>query len=114
MITLPSEALGGLLTARVAKLKAQGINTYMPESIKQGFYNPTTQQYKGKKILSVHGKLDKLIPFRFAQPKLDEILAQDSSGKDIQQHIQEGKGHAVSPEMVSKAAEWVYIHGFCS
>jgi len=109
IISIPSEALGGLLTARVQKLAAQGIQTYYPPAVAE-FYEsrPAPDAYANKKILAIYGKEDRMLPIRFGQEAFDVIAARAVEPAHVVQYIQEKKGHVVSREMVGRAAEWFW------
>lgn len=109
MISIPSEALGGLLTARVRKLAAQGIQTHYPASVAAYFESrPPADAYAGKKVLAIYGKEDRMLPPRFGQEAFDLIASRAVQPGDVVQFIQDNKGHVVSREMVGRAAEWFW------
>jgi hypothetical protein len=109
IISIPSEALGGLLTARVKKLAAQGLDTYYPPAVRDYYESrPAASAYAGKKILAIYGKEDRMLPPRFGQAALDTIAARAVDPLDVSQFVQDNKGHVVSREMVGHAAEWFW------
>jgi hypothetical protein len=109
MISIPSEALGGLLTARVRKLAAQGVNTHYPPAVANYFESrPAADAYAHKKILAIYGKEDRMLPPRFGQEALDLITSRAVQAGDVVQFVQENKGHVISAEMVGRAAEWFW------
>lgn len=63
--------------------------------------------YAGKKILSIHGGSDTLVPLSEGKADLDEIVQQAKPG-DVEVWVQEGVGHQVTEEMIRKTAEWVW------
>ncbi|WWC72906.1 uncharacterized protein I206_106870 [Kwoniella pini CBS 10737] len=69
-------------------------------------------KYKGKKILTIHGGHDKLVPLDKGREDIDIVLkvANESEGRG-EIWIDENTGHAVSKEMVEKTAEWIWEYG---
>lgn len=66
--------------------------------------------YKGRKILTIHGEIDELVPYRHGKAKIAEIKAQSPQG-DVEVFVQQGKGHVCTPEMLKRAADWFYKWG---
>lgn len=80
-----------------------------PPSIKHLIDLPVdAERYKGKKILSIHGGADRLVPLKEGQKDLDDIKA--VLGDDLEVVVVEGMGHMVSPEIVKLTGEWVWSH----
>ncbi|OCF56102.1 hypothetical protein L486_06043 [Kwoniella mangroviensis CBS 10435] len=69
--------------------------------------------YKGKKILTIHGGHDKLVPLEKGLKDIEKILdaVNDSEGGKADIYVDDKTGHAVSKEMVWKTAEWVWEYG---
>ncbi|WVW79583.1 hypothetical protein I302_101552 [Kwoniella bestiolae CBS 10118] len=69
--------------------------------------------YKGKKILTIHGGHDKLVPLDKGQKDIEEILrvVNASEGGKAEIYVDDETGHAVSREMVRRTAEWVWEFG---
>jgi predicted esterase len=63
--------------------------------------------YKGKKILSIHGEVDTLVPLKEGRRDIDEIVREAEEG-DVEVWVVQGKGHVVTKEMVERTAEWVW------
>lgn len=64
------------------------------------------ERYTGKKILSIHGAADELVPIRQGQKDLDGIKALIGDGLEV--WVVDGVGHAVTAEMVKRTGEWVW------
>lgn len=64
--------------------------------------------YSKKKILTLHGEEDKVLPETIGTERWAEI-AQEAAAAN--QWIQPGRGHVVTPEMVTRAAEWCWRFG---
>jgi hypothetical protein len=107
------------------KARAEGLDiewappTY-PPSLRDYFERPTQPGvYAGKKILSIHGGADKLVPYHLGKDEIARIAeavkaaGSDSSGAvggkgELEVKIMEGSGHIVNAEMVRMTAEWVW------
>ncbi|WWC90998.1 uncharacterized protein L201_005937 [Kwoniella dendrophila CBS 6074] len=71
------------------------------------------EKYKDKKILTIHGKHDKLVPYDKGEQDIKDILDyinENEKGKG-EIYIDEEFGHAVSKEMVKKTADWIWEYG---
>lgn len=113
IISIPSEALGTLLTKRVPKLAAQGIMTHYPQSVAAYYQSrPPPDAYANKKILAIHGEEDRMLPTRIGQEAFDVIAARAVEPAHVAQFIQERKGHVVSREMVGRLGEWLWRWSF--
>lgn len=66
--------------------------------------------YADKKILSIHGALDELVPYRLGKDKIAKIQAGARPG-DVEVYVQEGRGHVCTPEMLRRASEWFWRWG---
>lgn len=64
--------------------------------------------YQGKKILSLHGELDQMIPPEFGDEAWKAIAPQLAAGE---RWWHERRGHVISEEMVQKTAQWFWLHG---
>lgn len=79
----------------------------VPPSIRKFTEVPVeAERYVGKKILSIHGAADKLVPIQQGRKDLDEIQATIGDGLEV--WIVDGVGHAVTAEMVKRTGEWVW------
>lgn len=107
IISLPSECLGTFL----ARPEPYASIALAPPAIHEYFFTPSEPEaYAGKKILTLHGELDRVIPISIGATWFSRIKAQAGEG-EIVQTIQDGWGHVVTPEMVKLASEWVWRWG---
>lgn len=109
MITIPSEALEENLLERAGQMQVKeliyppGVQNHLQE-------RPATGAYRNKKILSMHGGLDFLMPVQRCIPIVDRIRA-DSYPGHVDLYIDPEVGHKVSQNMVKRAAEWCWRWG---
>ncbi|WVQ70622.1 hypothetical protein IAR50_000142 [Cryptococcus sp. DSM 104548] len=81
------------------------------------FKDPTlgAQAYSGKKILTLHGKEDKIAPFSHGETNIKEIEQwaerDESKGGVLGIDVQESVGHTCTMQMVKKTAIWVWRYG---
>jgi predicted esterase len=66
--------------------------------------------YAGKKILSIHGAEDELVPYRHGRAKIAEVQAAAPAG-EVDVYVQDGRGHVCTPEMLRRASEWFWRWG---
>lgn len=66
--------------------------------------------YDGKKILTLHGAGDELVPYRYGQEDIRAVLATAAPG-DVEIWVQDGVGHICSPEMLGRTAQWFWRWG---
>ena len=59
----------------------------------------------GKKILSIHGANDTLVPIAQGRAALDKVMGVST---DSEVWVQPGVGHVCSKEMVVKCSEWIW------
>jgi len=79
-----------------------------PESLRPLLEAPPPEGcYKSKKILSIHGELDELVPIAQGQEDIQLVVDVAKQG-DVEVWVQEGAGHVVTVEMVKKTAEWIW------
>lgn len=110
--SLPSESLGRHLLWRVDSLTDK--STYVPTAVRDFFRtNPPKGTYAGKKILSLHGGLDAMVPWQNGAKDWDAITAEMGAG-EADRWVDEAYGHVVSQEMVRRAAEWFWRWGLSS
>ena len=73
-------------------------------------FTPTVKGcYSGKKILSIHGEIDTLVPYSHGADSI--ALARKEcveSGGEMEIFVQDGAGHVVTPEMLKRVADWVW------
>ena len=64
--------------------------------------------YIGKKILSIHGEVDPVVPYSGGEAEIKNVI--DSVGPDgaCEIIIQPGVGHEKTQYMVRRLAEWIY------
>lgn len=111
IIGLPFEAFGPYLGARAEAAGLQFKPPTFPDSIKAYIESPTPKgAYEGKKILSIHGALDELVPYRFGKDIIAKIQAEAPKG-EVEVFVQEGRGHVCTPEMLTRASEWFWRWG---
>lgn len=111
IIGLPFEAFGPYLGARAEAAGLKFEPPTFPASMKEYIESPTPEgAYKGKKILSIHGELDELVPYRFGKEVIAGIQARAPAG-DVEVFVQKGRGHVCTPEMLARASEWFWRWG---
>lgn len=71
---------------------------------------PPPDAYRNKKILSIHGGLDFLMPYQRCIPVVEQIKTQSYPGQ-VHLWIDPDSGHRVSQDMVRRAAEWCWRWG---
>jgi len=84
-----------------------------PPSLHDFFESPVPEgTYKGKKILTIHGEIDELVPYRVGGQEIERIQKEvkASPGGDMEIWIVEETGHVLTPKMVQRTADWVYQH----
>ena len=64
----------------------------------------------GKKILSMHGAVDPLVPYADGQKDIEDVKRVMQNG-DVEVWVEEGQGHVLTPVMVKKTAEWIWRWG---
>lgn len=107
MGSLPPGALGPALYRRWLK---DGDTSKLPPATRR-FYDTSPAKlgtYAGKKILSVHGGQDEILPYRVAQSAWEAVAA---GAEHAARYVEEDKGHVVTAGMVIKAAEWFWYFG---
>jgi len=63
--------------------------------------------YRDKKILSIHGEKDTLVPIAQGREDIQAVVDGAEKGEVVVWE-QEGAGHVVTVEMVKKTAEWIW------
>ena len=63
--------------------------------------------YKGKRILSVHGGADEVVPFRFGEKTIGDIQKAAPEG-EVKVIVLDGVVHEVTQEMVHLTADWIW------
>ena len=105
---LPFESQLNLLRIRAEKM---GIPfkppTYPPAMKPIMDSSPPGDAYKGKKILSIHGQADELVPYSRAAEVISAIKDSARPG-EVEVVNLERVGHEVTEEMVRRTAQWVW------
>ncbi|RSH95099.1 hypothetical protein EHS25_000185 [Saitozyma podzolica] len=108
IIGLPFTSFAPYLRARAHKMGLAWTPPLYPPSLRPLLEAPAPPNaYRGKKILSIHGADDTLVPIKEGQKDLDKIVKEAEQG-DVKVWVVEGKGHVVTGEMVTRTAEWVW------
>lgn len=82
---------------------------YLPKATKDFYDTPCEEGvYRGKKVLAVHGSVDKIMPFSLGEEKWPRLRG-ELENYDV--YIEEGFGHVVTPGMVRVTAEWLWRWG---
>lgn len=113
IIGLPFDAFGAYLGARAEQMGIPFAPPTYPPSLVNYISSPTPPEaYAGKKILSIHGELDELVPYRFGREVIAG-MATRAPGMDgkVEAWVQPDRGHVCTPEMVVKAADWFWYWG---
>jgi len=83
-----------------------------PASVVELFKAPTEDAYRNKKILTLHGADDPLVPFRQGQREIEQAQRNARGGEgEVEIWSEAGVGHACTPTMVKKAAAWIWKWG---
>lgn len=65
--------------------------------------------YAGKKILTIHGSEDTLVPFDQGRLQIEAAQREvGDSGGEMEIWVKEGAGHVVRMDMVQRVAEWAW------
>lgn len=111
IIGLPFEAYGAYLGARAENSGLPFKAPTYPDSLRGYIESPTPEgAYKGKKILTIHGEVDELVPYRFGEKIIADIQRVAPEG-EVEVFVQEGKGHECTAEMLVRASEWFWRWG---
>lgn len=111
IIGLPATALHKYLRARAESYGLEwGPPTYPPalRAVLETNLPPAPSTYKGKKILSLHGGADTLVPYAQGKEDIDSAVASAEIPGDVEVFVEDGFGHAVTETMVRKTAEWIW------
>ena len=66
--------------------------------------------FRGKKILVLCGKEDKLVPWAASEKFVGELDVGEAQGGLKEVIVEEGVGHTCSPAMVKEAARFLWEH----
>lgn len=108
IIGLPAESYTRYLSARTTSLGFAFTPPIYPPSLRPVLEAPVPERaYYGKKILTIHGEVDTLVPYAQGKGDIDAVEQRVTKG-EMEVWIQEGAGHVVTVEMVKRTAEWVW------
>jgi fermentation-respiration switch protein FrsA (DUF1100 family) len=108
IIGLPFESFRKYLRARAISLGYAFEPPIYPPSLRPLLESPPPEGcYKGKKILSIHGEVDTLVPMAQGKEDIQAVVDGAKEG-DVEVWVQKGAGHVVTVEMARKTAEWVW------
>lgn len=108
IIGLPFEAFTPCLKARAESLGFEFKPPIYPPSLKSLLEAPVPPGvYQGKKILSIHGETDTLVPYKFAEEVVQNIIAEAGDGS-VEVWVRDDTWHEVTPDMVKRTAEWIW------
>jgi predicted esterase len=62
----------------------------------------------GKKILTVHGEKDLIVPIGDGEGDIQAVLEEVGEKGEVEVWVVDGLGHVLTPEMVKRTAEWVW------
>jgi len=94
-----------------AHRKPNPVAAAWPPTADKYFKPPTSLEgYLGKKILTLHGDLDNVLPQDIGQKHFEAVQAQEAPGH-VEQWTQAGRGHVITPEMTQRTAEWLWRWG---
>jgi dienelactone hydrolase len=111
IIGLPVDAFAPYLGARAEAHGLAFTAPTLPPSLVPFLSIPEPEDaYSGKKILSIHGELDELVPYRFGKDKIAQIQKDAPEGY-VEVFVESGFGHVCTPEMVRRTAEWFWRWG---
>ncbi|KAL7421065.1 hypothetical protein Q5752_003949 [Cryptotrichosporon argae] len=106
IIGLPFTSFTKYLSARATSMGFGGGPPLFPAALRDQVDAPSpAAAYRGKKILSLHGGADTLVPYAKGKDDLDAIVA---ANENVDVWVQDGIGHACTTDMVRRAAEWVW------
>jgi len=114
IIGLPWPSFPVYLKARALSMGLDFAPPLYPPALRQILETPPPAGcFDGKKILSIHGASDTLVPFDQGAAHIAEIQRQvESGGKGGVMEVwkKPGVGHAVTPDMLERTGEWVWRH----
>lgn len=114
IIGLPFEAYTRYLGARAVNMGFSFSPPIYPPSLKPLLEAPVSDDaYYGKKILTMHGEKDELVPYHQGKVDIDEVVRRSKKG-EVEVWIQDGAGHVVTVKMIQRAAEWVWRWALCA
>ncbi|KAK8844090.1 hypothetical protein IAR55_006884 [Kwoniella newhampshirensis] len=113
IVGLPFESLHRVLGPRAESFGLQFQPPTYPTTVKP-ILEPAVDlsSYKGKRILTMHGKDDPLVPFARGKEDIERIKQSvEGEGGDgkVEVWLQDDTGHTCTVEMVKKTADWILI-----
>jgi pimeloyl-ACP methyl ester carboxylesterase len=72
-------------------------------------HDPAVNPYIGKQILILGGGEDRLVPPKFGEKMFRDMYVGSEGAKEM--IVQDGIGHAMSPEMLERVGEWLWKYG---
>ncbi|CAD6572983.1 MAG: hypothetical protein TREMPRED_000703 [Tremellales sp. Tagirdzhanova-0007] len=109
ILGLPFESFARYVGARAIKLGFPFTPPTYPPSLRPLFESPVPHDaYVGKKILSLHGERDQLVPYHYGEADIETVLSRAAIKGEMEVWKQEGAGHVVTVEMVKRTAEWIW------
>ncbi|KAL1409370.1 hypothetical protein Q8F55_003352 [Vanrija albida] len=110
IISMSPEALGPNLVFRASQYGLD--DPVYTAQVRRYLETPSVPGvYKGKKILSIHGGKDDLLPLDKSQPYLDVVI-RENQANEVMIWVDPEAGHKISPAMVTKSAWWLWKWGF--
>lgn len=63
----------------------------------------------GKKVLSIHGSIDTLVPFDQGRLQIEAAQREiEEQGGEMEVWVKENAGHVVTSDMVRRVGDWVW------
>ena len=108
MLGLPYTAVPKYLGTRAVKSGLPAGPPTCPPSIESLFEPKSTDAhaYTGKKILSLQGAADSMVPFSEGEQDIEAVRRVIGDGS-LEVWQQDGIGHMLTPEMVRRASGWI-------
>ncbi|TXT09115.1 hypothetical protein VHUM_02589 [Vanrija humicola] len=111
IIGLPPDSFVKYLSARAVSAGLKLAPPTFPASLRPWMEKKAKPgAYDGKKILTLHGAGDELVPYRYGQEDIRAVLAAAAEG-EVEIWVQDGVGHICSPEMLGRTAQWFWRWG---
>lgn len=114
LIGLPPTSLKACMSSRAERLGLKAGPPLFPPSLSHLLTSSRPSgSYLGKRILSIHGADDTLVPYAMGQEDIrqieEEVRVAGGGGKVLVKVI-EGQGHVVTPDMVKMTAEFIWAN----
>jgi hypothetical protein len=116
IIGLPWPSFPKYLRARALNMGLKWEPPLYPPSLKPVLETPRPEgAFAGKKILTIHGGEDTLVPFSQGEDDIEAIKREvEGSGGEMEVWIKDGAGHVVTADMVERVGEWVWRHALAA